>query len=411
MNARFVLVTNNFPFTHVAGEVMFVAPEVQRLARELGSLCVAPQSAEGAPLALPGGVELDTSLARALRRGRWWAYPLAWAWPGFGAEFARAVRTGGLDGCARVWRWAAVALVTWRWARARFPAEAPVLFCTYWRGGATLALARLAALRPHVAAMTRVHGHELYEQRWTPPFQPWPSMYGDLALTVPISRHGLEHLLASGVPGERLWLGRLGTEGAVQAKASDDGAIRLVSCSWMQPVKRVPLMAKAVVELARRHAGCSIHWTHFGAGPEMPRVLEALRAAPPNLHAHLPGEVSHARVLAHYASEAVDLFLLLSESEGLPVSIQEAAAAGIPVLATDVGGVGEIVGPDNGLLLGADPAPDDVVAALEQLCFTSDAAQRQSLREGSCSRWASEFDAERNHTRYARRVRELMDTL
>jgi len=390
---------------------MFVAPELERLAREFGALCVAPQHAQGPAQAVPAGVEVDTGLSKALRRGRWWAYPLAPLWPGFGAEFARALRHGGVPGCLRVWRWAAVALVTWRWARRRFPPGAPLLLATYGRGGSTLALARLAAQRPRTAALTRVHGHDLYESRWRPPFQPWVAVYDALALVLPISRHGADHLRAHGVAADRIGLARLGTEAAPQARASADGALHTVSCSWMLPVKRVPLIARAMVQLARRHADRVIHWTHFGAGHDLPAVQAALRDAPPNLRQHLPGQVSHAQVLAHYASEPVDLFVLLSASEGLPVSIQEAASAGIPVLATDVGGVAEIVGPDNGQLLAADPTLADVVAALERLGFTLDAAERAALRQGSRRRWASDFDAERNHTRTAQRLRGLIDSL
>lgn len=406
-----VLVTSNHPFEHTGGERMFVAPELERLARELGPVCVVPQHADGAAMPVPAGVEVDTSLSEALWRGRWWAYPLAPLWPGFAAEIARALRHGGMPGCARVWRWAAVALVTWRWAQRRLPPGAPLLVATYWRGGSTLALARLAAQRPRTAALTRVHGHELYEARWQPPFQPWVSVYGALACVLPISRHGADHLRAGGVAADRVWLARLGTEPAPPARASADGVLRIVSCSWMLPVKRVPLLARALVELSRRHPGRTIHWTHFGAGPERAQVQAALRDAPPDLQAHLPGQVSHGEVLAHYAAAPVDLFVLLSASEGLPVSIQEAIAAGIPVLATDVGGVAEIVGPDNGQLLPADPAPADVVAALERLCFTLGAAERDAMRQGSRSRWAVDFDAERNHAHTARQLRALMDSL
>lgn len=195
------------------------------------------------------------------------------------------------------------------------------------------------------------------------------------------------------------------------SRASDDGVLRIVSCSWLLPLKRVPLTAAALVAVARAHPGRAIRWTHFGGGPELPAVQAALRDAPPNLHAQLPGQVDPARVLAHYAAEPVDLFVLLSQAEGLPVSIQEAVAAGIPVLATDVGGVAEIVGPDNGQLLPAEPSLAEVVAALERLCFKLGAAERRSLRRGSLARWARDFDAEGNHARTAQVLRTLMDSL
>ena len=412
MRAPLVLVTTNYPFTHTGGEVMFVAPEVQRLVREFGSLRVVPQHASGDRLDVPAGVTVDTGLAEALRRARFTSWLGALVWPGFWSELWRGLRGGGGVGAVRVWRWAAVAHVTLRWARRQVAGTAPVLLYTYWRGGSTLALARFAHERSHSRAITRVHRYELYEDAFDPPFQPWhPAMYGELALTATISQHGLGYLRGAGVPAERLMLARLGTEPpVVLAHASADGALRIVSCSFITPVKRVPLIAEALCAWARQYPTRVIHWTHFGDGPERARVEATLRNAPANLHAQLHGQVDNARVMAHYATEPVDAFVLLSASEGLPVSIQEAVSAGLPIIATDVGGVRELVGDDNGALLSPDPSIVEVLAALERLLGGRDEVPRAAMREASQRRWAEGFDAERNHTRFAQHLHALMRT-
>jgi len=48
------------------------------------------------------------------------------------------------------------------------------------------------------------------------------------------------------------------------------------------------------------------------------------------------------------------IFILLSQYEGLPLSILEAMRAGLPVIATDVGGVNEAVTGENGILVPVD---------------------------------------------------------
>jgi glycosyltransferase involved in cell wall biosynthesis len=61
----------------------------------------------------------------------------------------------------------------------------------------------------------------------------------------------------------------------------------------------------------------------------------------------------------------LDAVLLTSRSEGLPVSLIEAAAAGLPVVAMDVGGVGELVAHERTGFLGADV--DELAFALARL--------------------------------------------
>ena len=414
MSATLVIVTANFPFAHKGGELDFVAPEMAWLAAALGArIVIAPLHAVGVRLPLPDGVEVDTRLSQALRDGWVWNTLRACAWPGFWRELWRAARVGGPVGVARAWRWAAVAQATWHWARPAWRETSPVVFYTYWRGGATLALTRLAQQREGAAAVTRVHGFDLYEERFRPAFQPWLGMYREVAFSAAISAHGRRYLLSRQVPPERVVLHRLGTQAssAEVSAASQDGCARIVSCSMLVGLKRVPMMAGALVGLAARHPQRRFHWTHFGDGPDMPAVRAAIAAASPNLHVDLPGQVANATVIAHYATQPVDVFLLLSRTEGLPVVIVEALAAGVPVIATDVGGVSEAVGPDNGALLAANPTLAEVVAALEHVLLTSSASEASARRRKSRERWERDFNAELNHRAFAQRLRQLFDRL
>lgn len=414
MSATLVIVTSNFPFAHKGGELAFVAPEITCLAAALGArIVIAPLHAVGARLPLPDGVEIDTRLSQALRHGWVWNSLRACAWPGFWRELWRAACVGGPLGVARAWRWTAVAQATWHWARPAWCDASPLVFYTYWRGGATLALARLAQQREGCAAVTRVHGFDLYEERFRPAFQPWLNMYREVAFSVAISAHGRRYLLDHQVAPERVVLHRLGTRASAAgvSAASQDGRARIVSCSMLVGLKRVPMIARALVGLAARHPQRQFRWTHFGDGPDMPAVRAALAAAPPNLTVDLPGAVANADVVDHYAAEPIDVFLLLSRTEGLPIVIVEALAAGVPVIATDVGGVSEAVGADNGELLAANPTTADVVAALERVLLTSSAGEASARRRRSRERWERDFDAELNHRAFAQRLRQLFDRL
>ena len=60
-----------------------------------------------------------------------------------------------------------------------------------------------------------------------------------------------------------------------------------------------------------------------------------------------------------------DVFLLSSDYEALPLAVLEAMAAGLPVIATDVGGLRDIV-TDNGILVPADDT-EAMAQAMEKL--------------------------------------------
>jgi glycosyltransferase involved in cell wall biosynthesis len=393
-----LLITAFHPYAYEGGEGAFLPPELAALAERVaaGELRVrlVPQARSDRAAPLPDGIGLDDTLALALRQHRVADLLLAWRWPGFGAEFARARRHGGLVGLARVWRWAAAARGTARWLA--MPAQqAATLGCTYWRGGATLALARWAAAAPGRAALTRVHRFELYDEAFSPPFQPWTSVYAKLHATVVIAEHGRRYLLKRGVPPSRLHLSRLGTPPMPRARPSDDGTWRVLSVSFLRPEKRVPLLAQALIALARARPAQAIEWTHLGDGPERAAVEAALAGCPANLTIDLRGAVTPDGVRAQYASAAVDLFAQVSASEGLPVAVMEALAAGVPVLATDVGGVAEAIDGKVGTLL---PAAVDAAAVGALL---SDVAARAARHDAALARWATHFDSRATQAAHA----------
>ena len=75
-----------------------------------------------------------------------------------------------------------------------------------------------------------------------------------------------------------------------------------------------------------------------------------------------------------------DLVVLSSRWEGLPVVVMEALAAGVPVVATAVGGVADLVRPGHNGLLVDGRSPDDLAAAI---CDAATPATHERLRAGA----------------------------
>lgn len=107
----------------------------------------------------------------------------------------------------------------------------------------------------------------------------------------------------------------------------------------------------------------ALHLAFVGDGSERRALEKRIVALAPDLRrrAHLLGaREAMAPVLAD-----LDAVLLSSRSEGMPVSLIEAAAAGLPVVATDVGGVGELVAHERTGFLAQDA--DELAFGLARL--------------------------------------------
>jgi glycosyltransferase involved in cell wall biosynthesis len=103
---------------------------------------------------------------------------------------------------------------------------------------------------------------------------------------------------------------------------------------------------------------------------------------------------------------AADVGLLTSLSEGIPLTLIEAMAAGLPVVATAVGGVGEIVSHQETGLLAAARDDASLAAALRQLDGNRELCRdmgRQGRRRADLS-----FSEERMHDEYRRVYTEML---
>jgi glycosyltransferase involved in cell wall biosynthesis len=89
---------------------------------------------------------------------------------------------------------------------------------------------------------------------------------------------------------------------------------------------------------------------------------------------------------------AADLAVLSSDNEGTPVSLIEAAAAGLPAVATDVGGVSEVVTADTGTLV---PPGDAEALARAMATMAADPERRRSAGSAARARALSRYGAQR----------------
>jgi len=94
---------------------------------------------------------------------------------------------------------------------------------------------------------------------------------------------------------------------------------------------------------------------------------------------------------------AFDVFLLSSRSEGTPITLFEAMAANVPIVATRVGGVPDVVDPSSAQLVDSENA-EGIAGALTEVFAHPDLARVRSAR--ARKRLVDRFDAEQWLARY-----------
>lgn len=131
-----------------------------------------------------------------------------------------------------------------------------------------------------------------------------------------------------------------------------------------------------------------------GEGPERQNLLTEAERLGVEDRVHLPGFVAEPQKLVGL----FDIFALSSLSEQFPISVVEAMAAGLPVVAPRVGDIGAMVASDNGPAL-VDPG-DEKALAKSLARLADDPVTRDRMGQANRKKAREEFDERRMIERY-----------
>lgn len=140
-------------------------------------------------------------------------------------------------------------------------------------------------------------------------------------------------------------------------------------------VKNFSGILRAVERLRRQRDDFELHVIHDYPATEFEEYVRA--------HGLTDCVIFHGKKNSAEIADAMAsarFLLLFSHFENLPCVIVEAFACGLPVLATDVGGVGEIVSAERGILL-QDGEEDALLEGMNHLLDHADTFDRQHIRD------------------------------
>jgi glycosyltransferase involved in cell wall biosynthesis len=170
-----------------------------------------------------------------------------------------------------------------------------------------------------------------------------------------------------------------GVDTAAQAPGTPEGG-SLLCVGAVVPAKGHDLLVAALLEVADRPWRCRVVGSLDRDPAYVAGLVRQVRAAGLEDRVTLAGPLSGDRLAAAYAG--ADVLVHPSRAETYGMVVTEALARGLPVLATDVGGVAEALGttPD-GARPGVLCPADDVAALAGSLrCWLADGALRGRLR-------------------------------
>jgi glycosyltransferase involved in cell wall biosynthesis len=271
---------------------------------------------------------------------------------------------------------------------------------SYWLGGLTGgAILFNQRQMKSFKIVSRAHGGDVYEHRYRPLYIPFRELIlRNVDYIATVSQDGVDYLKSKYADLiKKISCHYLGTlaPGFV-CQASKDGVLRIVSCAHVSPVKRLHLIVESLVVFQNLFPEIKVHWTHLGGGAQLNVLIKQASALGRSVSCSFLGNQTPQQIIQFYQDNQVDIFLNTSVSEGMPVSIMEAMSVGIPILATDVGGVKEMVSESCGKLLPRDLSPAQLAVELQDWMIKDKSKQRAN----SISKWAALFNAEKNYLEF-----------
>lgn len=271
------------------------------------------------------------------------------------------------------------------------------VFYSYWQNVSAFALSILKIKYPNFKCVCRAHSGDVYFSSQEINYLPCRNFISKtLDKVFFISNYSLryqEELLSEKY--NSFTVSRLGTNSITKNNQLLQTNYRtIVSCSNLIALKRIELIIEALTLIDN----FNIRWIHFGDGTLKESLLtmaEEKLSVKKNIEFKFMGNTPNAEIHKFYASNYVDLFVNVSESEGIPVSIMEAMSYGIVVLATNVGGTGEIVNEDNGQLLTSDLSCSYLAHTIENFLSLSEDKYRD-YSNNAFKKWELEYSAKIN---------------
>ncbi len=395
------LYTSGYPYDG-ARDRTFIEPELGFLAKHFEQVVLVPYRGSGEKFGTPSNVMVDdTLMTHRLRR---FMDPRNWLSAWLSTDLRNEIQQ--MPNARRaIWKRALTVMAVARWSH-KFSGSS--IHYTHSLDSITLGLVRGRSSPAERTVVSRCIGSDVNENQKSRRFIPFKGPALKAVDHIFPCSEAMTKLLSQQYPklAHKMVTTRMGVpDPEFVSTPSRDGVRRVVSCGAMIPLKRYDLLAQAMVKLARRQPGGRFEWRHIPLGPPDKKIIRlAKEGSPANLNIFIEDE--SISVMGTYQSFPADLFVHTSCSEGIPLVVMEALSCGLPVLATDVGGVSELVDSTTGGLM---PALIDAEKLTDCLwVMLQDSKALQCKKKAARNRWKQRVNSDSNYARFAKHLASLL---
>ena len=153
-----------------------------------------------------------------------------------------------------------------------------------------------------------------------------------------------------------------------------NSVFRWIHVSTLYPLKNV----LKILEAFQLLNSIRQDWQLVIVGGNYQELETAIQETPIQHHVFFTGELDYAAVAKQLQTSAA--MVMFSKHENFPCTIIEALCCGVPVVASDVGGVSEAVNPSNGILVESENT-GALVTALEKMMIQSAGFDRRKISD------------------------------
>jgi colanic acid/amylovoran biosynthesis glycosyltransferase len=280
------------------------------------------------------------------------------------------------------------------------------VFYSFWINAVIYGLAKFS-LTSDIKIICRGNGYDVFEYTHKPAFFPFREFYlKHVDLILCASLEAMTHLIKN-YPRlkSKIILSHLGIKNlkAIEYKTKKNNErFIIVSCSSISDVKRVEKLALSLSLIKN----LNYDWYHLGTGPRLIllQIIKILKKRN-NQNWFFLGQVPNIKINDIYQKLSPHLFINFSSTEGgVPVSIMEAARTGIPVLASDVGGIPEIVKHlKTGVLVNSGASAKLISTQIEGLANSPDLLENFSA--AIRSEFENNFQSSNNYLKFIHQLK------